>query len=92
MSDENASQTLSTLTTATTSSQITGKRKRVESADEVVDPRDAQDGGDTPGKGSENLQEFLLDIIEVLRMFVSHFSALAWKIYIALLPLKSKCC
>ena len=59
----------SPLTTAT--SQITGKRKRVGSTDESGNADDDQDDGHDPRKQNHNLQDFLVDIVEILRRFVS---------------------
>lgn len=52
-------------------SQITGKRKRVGSTDETGNVEDDQDDGHTPRKQNQNLHGFLVDIVEILRRFVS---------------------
>lgn len=56
-------------TTAT--SQITGKRKRVGSIDETGNAEDDQDDGHRPRQQNQNLHDFLLDIVEILRRLVS---------------------
>lgn len=55
-------------TTATP--HITGKRKRVGSTDETGNAEDDQDDGHNTRKQNQNLHEFLVDIVEILRRFV----------------------
>ncbi|MCJ1465845.1 hypothetical protein MMC07_004464 [Pseudocyphellaria aurata] len=63
MSSADAQQGSST----TATSQITGKRKRVGSTDETGSAKDDQDDGDIPRQQNQNLHDFLLDIVEILR-------------------------
>lgn len=67
MSTGDALQSLST----TATSQITGKRKRVGSTDETGNAEDDQDDGHSPRKQNQSLDEFLVDIVEILRRLVS---------------------
>lgn len=68
MSTGNALQSTST---TTTTSQITGKRKRVDSADEVENAKENQEDE----KRKEGIHEFLTDVVELLRRSVTHFIA-----------------
>lgn len=66
MSTGNALQSTST---TTTTSQITGKRKRVDSADEVENAEENQQDE----KRNDGVHEFLADVVELLRRSVTNF-------------------
>lgn len=66
MSTGNALQSIST---TTTTSQITGKRKRVDSADGVENAKEYQE--DEKRKGGIN--DFLADVVELLKRLVTDF-------------------
>lgn len=66
MSTGNALQSTST---TTTTSQITGKRKRVDSVDEVENAKENQEDE----KRKEGIHEFLADVVELLRRSVTNF-------------------
>lgn len=64
MSTGNAQQSTST---TTSSSQITGKRKRVDSADGVENAEENQEDE----KRKEGIRDFLADVVELLRWLVT---------------------
>lgn len=66
MSTGNALQSTST---TTTTSQITGKRKRVDSADGVENAKENEEDE----KRKEGIHEFLADVVELLRRSVTNF-------------------
>lgn len=66
MSTGNALQSTST---TTTTSQITGKRKRVDSADGVEHAKEYQEDE----KRKEDIHDFLTDVVELLRRLVTEF-------------------
>lgn len=66
MSTGNALQSTST---TTTTSQITGKRKRVDSADGVENVKENQEDE----KRKEGIHDFLADVVELLRRLVTDF-------------------
>lgn len=68
MSTGNALQSTST---TTTTSQITGKRKRVDSADGVENAKENQEDE----KRGEGIHDFLADVVELLRRLVTDLLA-----------------
>lgn len=57
--------------TTTTTSQITGKRKRVDSADGVENAKDSREDE----KRKEGIHDFLADVVELLRRLVTDLLA-----------------
>lgn len=68
MSTGNALQSTST---TTTTSQITGKRKRVDSADGVENAKENQEDENR----EEGVHDFLADVVELLRRLVTDLLA-----------------
>lgn len=58
---------LESTSTTTTTSQITGKRKRVDSADGVENAKEYQEDE----KRKEGIHDFLTDVVELLRRLVT---------------------
>lgn len=73
LKDANHTTTTTLSTYSNHSTQLSGKRKRAGSIEEIATAEVGNDNDQSPAKLSENFHELLIDIVEILKRFVLHY-------------------